>query len=230
MHWFYDPSITEASSVITATELEHFKSLRIRDGEEISITNGVGGVLTATVSNAATGQLEPKSFRAITRSAPEIHLVQSLAKGGRDEAALQAAVELGVSSITPLQASRSVVEWGAKASRNQERWNQIAISAMKQSQQAFRAAINDLSTLKQLIPVGTGLVRDPQASTSIVGLQLENEVTIVVGPEGGFAQHEIDSLASQGFVGVRLGASILRTSSAGPAAIAALMALSGQWS
>ena len=156
--------------------------------------------------------------------------MQSLAKGGRDEAALQAAVELGVSSITPLQASRSVVEWGAKASRNQERWNQIAISAMKQSQQAFRADINDLSTLKQLIPVGTGLVLDPQASTSIVGLQLENEVTIVVGPEGGFAQHEIDSLASQGFVGVRLGASILRTSSAGPAAIAALMALSGQWS
>ncbi len=106
MHWFYDPSITDSSSVITATELEHFKSLRIRDGEEVSITNGVGGVLTATVSNAATGQLEPKSFRAITRSAPEIHLVQSLAKGGRDEAALQAAVELGVSSITPLQASR----------------------------------------------------------------------------------------------------------------------------
>ena len=203
MHWFYDPSITDSSSVITATELEHFKSLRIRDGEEVSITNGVGGVLTATVSNAATGQLEPKSFQVTARSTPAIHLVQSLAKGGRDEAALQAAVELGVSSITPLQASRSVVEWGAKASRNQERWNQIAISAMKQSQ---------------------------QASTSIVGLQLENEVTIVVGPEGGFAQHEIDSLASQGFVGVRLGASILRTSSAGPAAIAALMALSGQWS
>jgi 16S rRNA (uracil1498-N3)-methyltransferase len=101
---------------------------------------------------------------------------------------------------------------------------------MKQSQQAFRADINDLSTLKQLIPIGTGLLLDPQASSSIVGRQLENEVTIVVGPEGGFAQHEIDSLASHGFVGVRLGGTILRTSSAGPAAIAALMALSGQWS
>ena len=230
MHWFFDPSITEASSVITATELEHFKSLRIRDGEEIAITNGVGGVLTATVSNAATGQLEPKSFHETTRSTPAIHLVQSLAKGGRDEAALQTAVELGVSSITPLQASRSVVEWGAKASRNQERWNQIAISAMKQSQQAFRADIKDLSTLKQLIPTGTGLVLDPQASTSIVGLELENEVTIVVGPEGGFSQQEIDSLLTQGFLGVRLGGTILRTSSAGPAAIAALMALSGHWS
>ena len=230
MHWFYDPSITEASSVITATELEHFKSLRIKDGEEIAITNGVGGVLTATVSNAATGQLEPKSFHATTRSTPSIHLVQSLAKGGRDEAALQTAVELGAASITPLQASRSVVEWGAKASRNQERWNQIAISAMKQSQQTFRADINDLSTVKQLSPIGIGLVLDPQAPTSIVGLELKNEVTIVVGPEGGFAQQEIDSLASQGFLGVRLGGTILRTSSAGPAAIAALMALSGQWS
>lgn len=230
MHWFYDPSITDASSVITATELEHFKSLRIRDGEEIAITNGVGGVLTATVSNAASGQLEPKSFQVTTRSTPSIHLVQSLAKGGRDEAALQAAVELGAASITPLQASRSVVEWGDKASRNQERWNQIAISAMKQSQQAFRAQVNDLATVKQLSPIGTGLVLDPQAPISIVGLELKNEVTIVVGPEGGFAQQEIDSLGSRGFLGVRLGATILRTSSAGPAAIAALMALSGQWS
>lgn len=230
MHWFYDPSITDASSVITATELEHFKSLRIRDGEEIAITNGVGGVLTAKVSNAASGQLEPKSFQVTTRSTPSIHLVQSLAKGGRDEAALQAAVELGAASITPLQASRSVVEWGDKASRNQERWSQIAISAMKQSQQAFRAQVNDIATVKQLSPIGTGLVLDPQAPISIVGLELKNEVTIVVGPEGGFAQQEIDSLGSRGFLGVRLGGTILRTSSAGPAAIAALMALSGQWS
>ena len=187
-------------------------------------------MLTAVVSNASSGYLEPKSFNLTARSTPSIHLVQSLAKGGRDEAALQTAVELGAASITPLQASRSVVEWGAKASRNRERWNQIAISAMKQSQQAFRAEVNDLSTLKQLSPIGTGLVLDPQASTSIVGLELKNEVTIVVGPEGGFSQQEIDSLVNQGFSGVRLGETILRTSSAGPAAIAALMALSGQWS
>jgi 16S rRNA (uracil1498-N3)-methyltransferase len=230
VHWFYDPSITEASSAITVTELEHFKSLRIREGEEIAITNGVGGVLTATVLNASGGQLEPKSFEVLARSTPLIHLVQSLAKAGRDETALQTAVELGVATITPLQASRSVVEWGVKASRNQERWNQIAISAMKQSQQAFRAEVKNLSTVKQLSPIGTGLVLDPQAPISIVGLELENEVTIVVGPEGGFAQQEIDSLRSQGFLGVRLGGTILRTSSAGPAAIAALMALSGQWS
>ena len=230
MHWFYDPSITEDSAAITATELEHFKSLRIRDGEEIAITDGVGGVLTATVWNSSSGQLEPKSFQVTARSTPLIHLVQSLAKGGRDEAALQTSVELGVASITPLQASRSVVEWGVKASRNQERWNQIAISAMKQSQQAHKADVRDLSSVRQLRPIGTGLVLDPGASISIVGLELKNEVTIVVGPEGGFAQQEIDSLGSQGFLGVRLGGSILRTSSAGPAAIAALMALSGQWS
>jgi len=230
VHWFYDPSITEASSAITVSELEHFKSLRIRDGEEIAITNGVGGVLTATVLNASSGQLEPKSFEVSARSYPLVHLVQSLAKTGRDEAALQTAVELGAASITPLQASRSVVEWGVKASRNQERWTHIAISAMKQSQQAFKAEVKELSTVKQLSPIGTGLVLDPQASTSIVGLELKNEVTIVVGPEGGFAQQEIDSLGSQGFLGVRLGGTILRTSSAGPAAIAALMALSGQWS
>jgi len=221
VHWFYDPNISENSSVISATELEHFKSLRIRDGEEISITNGFGGVLKASVANAASGQLVPKSFHVMAKSTPAIHLVQSLAKGGKDEAALQTTVELGVASITPLQAARSVVKWGAKASRNQERWNQIAISAMKQSKQTFRAKVNQLLT---------GLVLDPNAAASLVEVQVLEEVTVVVGPEGGFSQGELDNLESQGFFGVRLGSPVLRTSSAGPAAVSALMALSGQWS
>ena len=230
MHWFYDPNISENSSVISATELEHFKSLRIRDGEEISITNGFGGVLKASVANAASGQLVPKSFHVMAKSTPAIHLVQSLAKGGKDEAALQTTVELGVASITPLQAARSVVKWGAKASRNQERWNQIAISAMKQSKQTFKANVNQLLTPKQLVPIGTGLVLDPNAAASLVEVQVLEEVTVVVGPEGGFSQGELDNLESQGFFGVRLGSPVLRTSSAGPAAVSALMALSGQWS
>jgi len=230
VHWFYDPNISENSSAISVTELEHFKSLRIRDGEEVSITNGVGGVLRASVAYAATGQLVPKSFHVMAKSTPAIHLVQSLAKGGKDEAALQTTVELGVASITPLQAARSVVEWGAKASRNQERWNQIAISAMKQSKQTFKVNVNELLTPKQLVPIGTGLVLDPRSSVGLVGVEVLDEVTVVVGPEGGFSQGELDNLEAQGFLGVRLGSSILRTSSAGPAAISALMALSGQWS
>ena len=230
MHWFYDPSISEDSSVISASELEHFKSLRIRDGELISVTNGVGGVLSASVSNATTGQLAPAGFRLIPKPSLSIHLVQSLAKGGRDEAALQTAVELGVASITPLQASRSVVEWGAKAAKNQERWNQIAISAMKQSQQAFRTEVNGAKTPKQLSPVGTGFVLDPRSSASIVDVEILEELTIVVGPEGGFTEAELQTFASRGFTDVRLGSSILRTSSAGPSAISALMALSGAWS
>jgi 16S rRNA (uracil1498-N3)-methyltransferase len=230
VHWFYDPSISENSTVISTSELEHFKSLRIRDGDEISITNGVGGVVTASVSNATAGQLVPSGFRLASKPTLSIHLVQSLAKGGRDEAALQTAVELGVASITPLQAARSVVEWGAKSAKNQERWNQIAISAMKQSQQAFRTVVNQLQTPKQLDPVGTGLVLDPRATEGLVGLEILDELTIVVGPEGGFTQAELETLDARGFMGVRLGSSILRTSSAGPAAISALMALSGAWS
>jgi len=190
----------------------------------------VGGVLRASVANATNGQLVPKPFHVIAKSTPAIHLVQSLAKGGKDETALQNTVELGAASITPLQAARSVVEWGTKASRNQERWNQIAISAMKQSKQTFKANVNQLLTPKQLVPIGTGLVLDPNAAASLVEVQVLEEVTVVVGPEGGFSQGELDNLESQGFFGVRLGSPVLRTSSAGPAAVSALMALSGQWS
>ncbi|MEY3624683.1 MAG: hypothetical protein RL696_64 [Actinomycetota bacterium] len=134
--------------------------------------------------------------------------------------ALQASVELGVSSVTPLQSERSVVRWDGKAEKNRERWQQIALSAMKQSQQAHLCVIKELQTTKTVRPVGLGLVLDPAASQTIssVGFELD-DITLVVGPEGGLSDAEIQKLSESGFTPVRLGTSVLRTSTAGPAAI-----------
>lgn len=229
MHWFYDPAVTEESSKISPTELAHFKALRIRNGDQIVVTNGSGVIHHAEVTDVTSGEIRQIEKRSSRKPALEIHLVQALAKSGRDEAAVQTACELGVSSITPLQAKRSIVEWGAKAERNRERWHQIAISAMKQSQQAFLPAVLPLVATRDLVGQGQSLVLDPRAEKSLSEIELQAEITLVVGPEGGFDEGELAALKAKDFQGVRLGESVLRTSSAGPAAIAAIQALSGLW-
>ncbi len=229
MHWFYDPEITESSTAIFERELTHFKALRIRNDDQIVITNGLGVSHKAVVVDVSSGQIRLLAKSIANEQSVTIHLVQALAKGGRDEAAVQTACELGVASVTPFQAKRSIVEWGSKTARNQERWHQIAVSAMKQSQQSFLPTIGSLSTAKDLVGSGLKLVLDPGAKKSLSEIDLSPEITIVVGPEGGFEAGELNLLMSNGFKGVRLGNSVLRTSSAGPAAIAAIQALSGSW-
>ncbi|MDB4254503.1 16S rRNA (uracil(1498)-N(3))-methyltransferase [Aquiluna sp.] len=229
MHWFYDPEITESSTAIFERELTHFKALRIRNDDQIVITNGLGVSHKAVVVDVSSGQIRLLAKSIANEQSVTIHLVQALAKGGRDEAAVQNACELGVASVTPFQAKRSIVEWGSKTARNQERWHQIAVSAMKQSQQSFLPTIGSLSTAKDLVGSGLKLVLDPGAEKSLSEIDLSPEITIVVGPEGGFEAGELNLLMSNGFKAVRLGNSVLRTSSAGPAAIAAIQALSGSW-
>ncbi len=224
MHWFYDPGFIQSSTTIAKSELEHFKSLRIRNLEEISVTDGKGNVYVCQVLEPKTGELKVLSMQQQQRSFPSIHLVQALAKGDRDEQAVQASVELGVSSITPWQSELAIVNWSGKEEKSRLRWQEIAISAMKQSQQTFLPEVSALTTTKALRPRGFGIILDPRAALSITDLPVDvEELTIVVGPEGGISAAELEQLSGAGFEPRRLGDSILRTSTAGPAAIAAIL-------
>lgn len=228
MHWLYDPQLTTASTELPATEVKHAKSLRLSVGESVVITNGRGLCANAVMHTDSVYQIS--STFEVAEPETRFHLVQALAKSDRDEMALQAACELGVSSVTPWESSRSIVKWDGKMEKNQERWQQIAISAMKQSQQAWLPSVFPLSKTKQLRPRGTGLVLVPGAQKTLREVDLTGtEVTLVVGPEGGLSDQEIDQLVEQGFTPVRLGTSVLRTSTAGPAAIAALQLAIGNW-
>ena len=229
MHWLYDPELTAESSKLPASEAVHAKSLRLRVGELVSITNGQGMLASAEMTSDNSYAIrEVLSQEART---PRFHLAQALAKGDRDELAVQTCVELGLSSVTPWSADRSIVRWDGKEVKNQTRWQQIAIEAMKQSQQTFRCEVRPLATTKQLVATGIALVLDPKAERSLGQfLPLGDDVTLVVGPEGGISDAEFELLESKGFQRVRLGSSVLRTSSAGPAAIAALQFASGHWS
>jgi 16S rRNA (uracil1498-N3)-methyltransferase len=226
VHYFYDPAIGEHSTAISKSELIHFKSLRISSGEVIAITSGKGYGFRATVKDPSTGSIEIQE-RLESSSRTEIHLVQAIAKGGRDESALQASTELGIVSATALQAERSVSIWGDKRKKNIERWEQIAISAIKQSQQLSLPQIRFADSAAALTPIGKGLVLDPRADAQIGELEPSDVFTVVVGPEGGFSQNEIDVLVDAGFEPVRLGESVLRTSTAGVVAIACLQLVTG---
>jgi 16S rRNA (uracil1498-N3)-methyltransferase len=229
MHWFFDPSFSQASNAIAKSELDHFKSLRIRVGERVAVTNGTGDVFICDTVDPKSGELNVLEENSQPAPKPRIHLVQALAKGDRDEMALQACVELGVISITPWQAELSIVDWTGKESKGQTRWQEIAISAMKQSQRAHLPGVNKVQRTSELMPRGVGVVLDPRSEGSLLSLPSSEEITLVVGPEGGITEKELEQLKAAGFIPMRLGSAIMRTSTAGPAAVAAILTKLQTW-
>lgn len=240
MHWFYDPSLSQLIAgeerTLIGTEGHHASGpLRIRPGELITVTNGVG--LIAECEALATAKSELR-YRVLTstQSEPlgmEIWLYQALAKSDRDELAVQNATELGVFGVAAWQAARSVSRWeGIKVQKGLTRWNQICIEAAKQSQRAWFPALSEV--VAEGIPAnlpGLTLMLEPTAKAKLSELAIINasRVNLLVGPEGGFTEQELLQGASMGYQAARLGAEILRTSSAGPAAIALIHGITGYW-
>jgi len=161
-------------------------------------------------------------------------LAQALAKGDRDELAVQAATELGVDAVIPWSAGRSISRWeGAKVQKGVDRWIAVTREASKQSMRPWLPDVLDLVSTKQLARLTTEtrmLVLEPTASARLTDLELDGrDLVVVVGPEGGLSPDEVDALAAAGAEPVRLGDEVLRTSTAGPAAIAVLNAKLGRW-
>jgi len=230
VHWFYDPTFTAESRSVRAEEAQHLKSLRIRPDEKLVVTDGKGGVFHCQADGSAPGSVSVLSFEKVEPSGMRIQLIQAIAKGDRDELALQASVELGINSVIAWQADHSISRWDGKEEKSLERWRQIAISAMKQSQQAYLPEVSGPMHTTNLEPVGHGVLLVPQAERSITEIDLEaDQYAVVVGPEGGISSSEVEQLVAAGFHTYRLGASVLRTSTAGPAAIAAIKSLRGLW-
>ena len=230
MHWFYDPTFTNDSTRIRSEEIQHFKSLRIRGGEEIVVTDGSGNSHNCQAIDPANGEVRVASSRHHDRPDVRIQLIQAIAKGDRDEMALQASVELGCSSVIAWQAEHSISRWDGKEQKSLERWRQIAAAAMKQSQQAYLPEAQGPLGSSDLKPIGHGILLLPEAELPLSEVDLgATEYSIVVGPEGGISNAEIKQLTASGFVAYRLGESVMRTSTAGPAAIATIKTLRGLW-
>lgn len=210
---------------------------RLAVGESVRVGNGSGIVASGTVTAVAPGEFQflVDAIDEIPRPAPAIWLVQALAKGDRDELAIQAATELGVDGVIPWSASRSIARWeGAKIAKGQDRWVAVVREATKQSARGWLPEVAPLVSTKQLAELAETtrmLVLDPLAIDSLAEIEPnELDIVLVVGPEGGISPAEFELLYAAGAVGARLGNGILRTSTAGPAAIAVLSAKLGRWS
>jgi 16S rRNA (uracil1498-N3)-methyltransferase len=205
---------------------------RMRQGEAIQLSDGKGLRVRGTVVDATGSSLRLEVSEVLRESLPkrQITLVQALAKGDRDELAIQAATELGAMGIIPWQAVRSISRWdGPKIAKGQARWQQIVSEAAKQSLRAYTPQVQNIADTKELVSrfseFDLVLVLDTSATLNIsdTAIPKAGKIALVVGPEGGIEQSELDSLAKAGAKLVSLGANVLRTSTAGPALIAALL-------
>lgn len=205
---------------------------RMRQGEAIQLSDGKGLRVRGTVAELSGSTLKLEVTEVISEELParQITLVQALAKGDRDELAIQAATELGAMGIIPWQASRSISRWdGPKIAKGQARWQQIVSEAAKQSLRAYTPEVKNIADTKDLAGLVASfdlvLVLDTSASATIAeaGIPSSGSIALVVGPEGGIEQSELDALQAAGAKLVSLGANVLRTSTAGPALIGALL-------
>jgi 16S rRNA (uracil1498-N3)-methyltransferase len=205
---------------------------RMRLGEAVQVSDGKGIRVRGTVAEVSGSTLKLLVTEVIKEESPsrQITLVQALAKGVRDELAIQAATELGAMGIIPWQASRSISRWdGPKIAKGQARWQQIVSEAAKQSLRAYTPEVKNIVDSKDLAGLVSSfdlvLVLDTSATATVAGAGIPSSgsIALVVGPEGGIEQSELDALQAAGAKLVSLGANVLRTSTAGPALIAALM-------
>ncbi len=222
---------------LTGSEAHHAVAVRrVRPGEEVTVGDGHGAWLVGLIDSAQPKQVVIRITARTDLPAPRprVALVQALAKGDRDELAVQAATELGVDEVVPWQAARSVSRWdAAKAVKGRGRWAAIVREAAKQAHRAWLPDVTEVVTTAELSARAAAarvLVLEPAADRRLTTLELDGrDVLLVVGPEGGIAPEELAMLQDAGAELVRLGDTVLRTSTAGPAALALVNAALGRW-
>ncbi|GAA4263387.1 16S rRNA (uracil(1498)-N(3))-methyltransferase [Dactylosporangium darangshiense] len=201
---------------------------RLTAGEALLLGDGRGSLLHAVVLAARKGELDLSLDAAshVPSPDPTITVVQGIAKGERGELAVQLLTEVGADRIVPWQAARSVARW--KDAKPLDRWRATVREAVKQSRRAWLPEVTAAQTTRQLSFPAPVLVLHEEASTplSAVPLPSTGSITLVVGPEGGVAPEELAALNG---TPVRLGPEVLRTSTAGAAAVAALSVRLGRW-
>jgi len=221
-HFFVDPSaIEDGIATLSPVDAHHAsRVLRLERGERITVSDGCGNVMEATVIGAGRVELGEKRFVAPVH--PTITLLQGIAKGERMDVAIEKAVEIGIARIVPFMAERSVVRWDTKRRvKAQVRWAAIAMSAAKQSRSAWLPAVEPVRD--GISTDGPTLVFHERATTRLRDALPQPEppaITIVVGPEGGLTDEEV---SSAGGTAVSLGERILRTETAGLVAATAVL-------
>jgi 16S rRNA (uracil1498-N3)-methyltransferase len=230
------PSLT-----LTGPEGHHAATVqRIRPGETLTLADGRGGTATAEVTAVGRGSVDLTitGRDRVAAADPRLVVVQGIAKGDRGELAVQAMTEIGVDEIVPWAAARSVAQWrGERGAKARDKWVSTAREAAKQARRPWLPVVGgapDCSTKQvaaRLSAATAGLVLHEEASLRLTAAELppSGDIVLVVGPEGGIGEAELAAFAEAGATAVRLGREVLRTSTAGVAALAVLSARLRRW-
>ncbi|HTI77138.1 MAG TPA: 16S rRNA (uracil(1498)-N(3))-methyltransferase [Mycobacterium sp.] len=213
---------------------------RIRVGEELDLGDGAGIVAHCVVEDVAKGRLTAKVLdrQSIPASVPSVTIVQALPKSDRSELAIELATEAGADAFVAWQAARCVARWesSAKVDKGLRRWGAVARSAARQSRRPYIPPVEGLVSTAELAQRvrddgATALVLHESATTGLTEVPVAeaDSLMLIVGPEGGIADDEIAALTDAGATAVRLGPTVLRTSTAAAVALGALGALTGRW-
>ena len=211
---------------------------RLRVGEEVVLTDGAGVSVQGSVGS--TGKrvftLMVESVAVLEPAAPEIVVVQAIPKGERGELAVEVLTEIGVARIVPWAAARSVAVWkGERATKSLARWRATAREAAKQARRSWFPEVSDLAATADVVELVSGadltvvLHEAATAPFADVTVPAYGRIVVVVGPEGGLTDDEVAAFVAAGAVSARLGAEVLRTSTAGVAAVAAILSRTPRW-
>ncbi|NKF22376.1 16S rRNA (uracil(1498)-N(3))-methyltransferase [Solimonas marina] len=212
--------------------------LRLRPGENFVAFDGSGREYPAELVDVGKREAVARLGPAIDvdRESPlDLTLAQCVSKGDRMDYTLQKAVELGVTRIVPLLSQRSVVKLDAERwEKKLEHWRGVIVSACEQSGRTRMPALAAIAPLPGWLDTrdraGLAVTLDPLAAQGLRSLSPPNgPLTLLVGPEGGLDDAELRRAHAGGFTGIRMGPRVLRTETAGVAALAALQALWGDW-
>lgn len=241
---FYIDHIPEAGSLATVDGDEGFHAAsvrRLRVGERIVLGDGAGTVADCTVEVVEKRALHARitDRRDVTAPVPPVTVVQAIPKAERSELAIELATEAGADSFIAWQAARCVARWdGPRAEKGLRRWRAVARSGARQSRRAFIPEVSGVASTAEVVArIGEmsagGLVlalhESATAPIAELGLAQANSITLIVGPEGGIADDELAAFTGAGAHVVRLGPTVLRTSTAAAVALGALGVLTPRW-
>ena len=236
-HFFTETEFfTESEAVITGPDVNHIKNvLRMKPGEKVLLSDGKGTnclcELTELSADRVTARILPEEVMD-TELPVKVTLFQGLPKGDKMELIIQKGVELGVSSIVPVDTARTVVKLDAKKEEaRRKRWYGVSESAAKQSKRMIVPEVSGIMKFKAameaakaydlaIIPYEDAESLDGAGGMKLTrsllgGLQPGQSCAVFIGPEGGFSDEEIQLALQSGVRPVTLGKRILRTETAG---------------
>ncbi|MEV7078066.1 16S rRNA (uracil(1498)-N(3))-methyltransferase [Streptomyces sp. NPDC093516] len=227
--------------VLDGPEGRHAVSVkRLRAGEDVILTDGAGRWADCVVLGTEGKDRLIVQLDSVSEEPPEqprVTVVQALPKGDRGELAVETMTEVGVDAVVPWAAARCITQWkGDRGAKALAKWRATAREAGKQSRRVRFPEVAGAATTRQV----AALLRDAdfaavlhesgEVPLATAALPAAGEIVLVVGPEGGVAPEELALFEEAGAGAYRLGRSVLRTSTAGTAAAAVLLARTGRWS